>query len=187
MQELFYCRHGQSVDLADKIRSRPETPLTLLGWSQARSAGDMLIKHKVVPTLIASSMLPRAIQTAQAIADVIGYDAEGIISHSLLNERCWGDATGMPNSEVFKRWPDFDYVPGAENLQTLQQRANEATEWLCTFSTTTLLVVGHGAIGRAVMRAFENRPTIDEYSSTRVSYSNGQIIRLYPRPTTVLE
>lgn len=187
MQELFYCRHGQSVDLANKIRSRPETPLTTLGWRQARNAGDMLIKHKVMPTLIVSSMLPRALQTAKAIADVIGYDAKDIISHSILNERCWGDASGMPNSEVFRCWPDFDYVPGAENLQALQQRANEAIEWLCTFSNKTLLVVGHGTIGRAIMRTFENRPTIDEYSDERGSYNNGQIIRLYPQPTTVLE
>jgi broad specificity phosphatase PhoE len=187
MRELYYSRHGETEDLAAKIRSRPSTELTAAGREQARQAGGLLVACQVLPTLIVCSELPRAIQSAEAMAGVIGYDKGRIMQHPLLNERGWGEAMGVKNTEVKKRWPEgFDTIPGAEIVEALQKRAGEVAGWLRELEEDTVLVVGHGTIGRAIVREFEGRPHTDEYNSERGAFENGQVARLYPLPVEVL-
>lgn len=187
MRELYYGRHGQTVDLSTGHRSRRDTELTEQGWAEARRAGELLVAHRILPSLIVCSELPRAIQSAEAAADVVGYSKDRIRRESLLNERLWGEAEGVPNAEIKRRWPGgFDTVPGAETVETLQRRAALAAAWLRGLDADVVLVMGHGTIGRAIVRDFEGRPYTDEYSSERGAFDNGQIARLYPQPTSAL-
>lgn len=187
MQELYYARHGQTVDLATGHRSRRDTVLTSQGREEAIKAGDLLVARDILPTLIVCSELPRAMQSAEIMAEMVGYRKDKILQNPLLNERLWGQAEGVLNTKIKGRWPGgFDTVPGAENVEVLQQRANRAVTWLRKLKAKCVLVVGHGTIGRAILREFEGRPFTDEYSSERGVMDNGQIMRLYPQPTTTL-
>lgn len=188
MEELYYGRHGQTHDLATGHRSRFDTELTEQGWEEARRAGRLMVSLGITPSLIVCSELPRAIQSAEAVADIHGYNKTHILPASILNERLWGEAEGMLNTEAKKRWPDgFDTVPGAETVEVLQQRAAAAVAWLKGLKADIVLVIGHGTIGRAIVREFENRPFTDEYNSERGAFDNGQIARLWPQPTTQLK
>jgi broad specificity phosphatase PhoE len=188
MRELFYARHGETEDLVSGYRSRPETVLTRpKGWGEARRAGKLLLEHNIQPSLIVCSELPRALQSARAVADVIGYDPERIVPEKLLNERDWGQATGVLNTEIEQRWPaGFDTVPGAEHTEALQERADRTVAWLKELDEDIVFVMGHGTVGRAIMRGFEDRPYTDEYNSERGVLNNGQIVQLYPQPTRIL-
>lgn len=187
MQELYYSRHGQTVDLTTGHRSRRDTELTRKGWNEARSAGHTLLEHAVVPSLIVCSGLIRARQSAEAIAKVIGYNLSHIRSLDLLNERLWGEAEGILNTEIKQRWPGgFDTVPGAETVEALQERARQAVARLRSLDAEVVLVVGHGTIGRAIVRVCEKRPFTDEYGGERGGFDNGQVVRLYPQPTVTL-
>ena len=187
MQELYYCRHGQTVDLSTGHRSRRDTILTQQGWEEARQAGMLLASRRILPSLIVCSELPRAVQSAEEIARVIDYGIDNILRMTVLNERYWGMAEGVLNTEVKQRWPGgFDTVPGAETTKDLQQRAALATILLKELDANVVLVVGHGTIGRAIVREFESRPYTDEYNSERGSFNNGQIAQLFPQPTAYL-
>ncbi len=160
--------------------------LTEQGWDQARRAGELLVAHRILPSLIVCSELTRAIQSAEAVAGVVGYRKD-ILHTPLLNERLWGEAEGVLNAEIKQRWPGgFDTIPGAETVEALQRRAALAAAWLRGLEADVVLVMGHGTIGRAIVRDFEDRPYTDEYHSERGGFDNGQIARLHPRPTVAL-
>ncbi len=186
MEEAYYCRHGQTVDLSTGHRSRPDTELTEEGWAQAEKAARLMIRRGIRPTLIVCSTLKRAIQSANAMADVFGYD-DRILHQTLLDERLWGEATGMLNTDIKECWPDgFDTVPGAETVEALQERAASAVAWIRGLSSEIVLVVGHGTIGRAIVRVVEGRSYAEEFEGEQGVLGNGGVLRLFPQPTTVL-
>jgi broad specificity phosphatase PhoE len=187
MQELYYGRHGETFDLVAGVRSRPNTALTDEGRAQMKRAGELLLARGIKPSLIVCSELPRAVHSAEIIADVVDYDRSHIRRQSLLNERACGKAVGMLHTKIKKRWPGgYDTVPGAEGLQELQQRAAKAAAWLRKLESKVVLVIAHGTIGRAMVREFEGRPYTDEFANGRVSFGRGQMMRLHPLPTVAL-
>lgn len=186
MRELYYSRHGITVDLENGIRSRPDTELSDLGQEQAQSAGRTLLARFVVPELVICSALPRARQSAEEIARIVGYDPSNIIQDELLNERECGIAIGMKNEIIKSQYPDgFDTVPGAESTESLQERAARTAEFFETFDQDVILAVGHGTIGRAIARHYSRRPYTEEFDRSKrsqINLDNGQIMRLTPGP-----
>lgn len=187
VQELYYCRHGETVALAAGVRSPFDTELTETGKAQMRRTGELLLARGVKPSLIVRSELPRAKQSARIVADILGYNRRRIQVQPLLNERECGKAVGLRHEVIDRRWPGgYDTVPGAETLQELQRRAARAVAWLRSLDAKTVLVVAHGTIGRAIVREFEGRPHTDEFVKGRLNFGRGQAMRLYPLPTTPL-
>lgn len=105
MRELYYSRHGITVDLENGIRNRPDTELTKTGREEARATGRQLLARFIIPKIIVCSGLVRARQSAEEIADVIGFDPETIIEEDLFNERECGIAVGMNNKEIKRVYP----------------------------------------------------------------------------------
>ena len=73
---LFIVRHGQSQAQVDRIVSGHDTctGLSPLGWSQANALRDRLMRTGELrdATGLYSSILPRAIETAQTISPAVG-------------------------------------------------------------------------------------------------------------------
>lgn len=186
MKEIYYSRHGITTDLENGVRNRPDTELTEQGREQARGTGRELIARFIVPKLVVCSILPRAIQSAQEITRVIGYDPSNIVRNELFNERECGIAVGMKNKEIKSQYPDgFDTVPGAELTETLQERAARMAEFLEDREEDVILVVGHGVTGRAIARHYNGQPYMEEFERPKrdkVNLANGQIMRLTPYP-----
>jgi len=65
--QIFLIRHAAAVDETLALRD-PHRHLTLQGREQARRLGDRLRWHDCVPTVIWTSPLTRAVQTAELIA-----------------------------------------------------------------------------------------------------------------------
>lgn len=119
------------------------TPLTDEGRQHAIRIGK---ETDLQFDLIVSSVLDRAIETAELIAHEVGYPVENIQKSALLNERDFGVLEAQP----YEPDADTDDVEGIELEQNLMKRAEQAVDWINTLPGETVLIVAHGAIGRAL-------------------------------------
>ena len=67
---LYFLRHGEA-DWPDWNKSDDERPLTKAGKKEMREVGKFLRRIKAKPSLILTSPLPRASQTADIAADYL--------------------------------------------------------------------------------------------------------------------
>jgi uncharacterized phosphatase len=172
MKHLYFARHGLSeLNVKGLFAGVTDTPLTAEGRKQAKIAGK---KAKSLPIeAIASSPLSRALETAQIIAKEVGISPQAIHVNKLLLERDFGSLEGQPWS------PDLnlDGFSDLETVDSLMERAKLALEWLHTFEEDNVLVVSHGAFGRALRSLLR-----DDYPfSRRAPLANAEILHWYSR------
>ena len=179
MKQLYFVRHGESeFNRAHKWAGSTDTPLTETGHKQAQKAGRHIKDKKIAIDVIVSSPLERAHETAKHIADAIEYPHEKIILHDALIERNYGVLEGNKNLMTATRYlldeSSIDHYENIEKLEELQARINSALEYLKSLPHETVLVVGHGASGRALRRAINNDPL----HVRGKSFANAEIVRL---------
>lgn len=96
MVKLVLVRHGESIANAENVYTGwNDVPLTDKGIRQARKAGEALkTLNDFFPTHIHTSVLSRAIVTANIIAETCGFLALPITKTWRLNERHYGALKG---------------------------------------------------------------------------------------------
>lgn len=103
MVKLVLIRHGQSIANQDNVYTGwSDVPLTDLGRQQARQAGQLLQQTGLQFMAIHTSVLSRAIVTANLVAEEIGQLATPIYKSWRLNERHYGALRGL-NKEATKQ------------------------------------------------------------------------------------
>ena len=145
MKRLYFMRHGLSeANVKGVYAGQTETPLTKEGRDQAKLAGqkckELNIDH------IISSPFSRAYDSAKIIAHEINYPIKAIELNSLFIERGFGELEGKP-------WmPDLniDGFADIETLDSIMERMHLGYEYLKTLDAENILVVSHGATGRAI-------------------------------------
>ena len=150
-------RHGESEANRAKLFAEDDTPLTDLGRQQARAVAEK-IAERFHPSVVVSSTLPRAEETAQIIAARLGVRLELVPE---LQERDFGALKGRSYVH-FREWiaadPTYDparpwaWTPeGGESLEAVQTRVIAALERLRRrHPDEEILVVFHGAAMQAV-------------------------------------
>lgn len=147
---IVLVRHGETALNAARVVQPADTPLSAHGQRQAALAAQRLATMN--PTALMSSDMPRAWQTAEAVAAATGL---GIELLPLLQERNFGDLRGRPHAEL-----GFDLglmeaaPPGGESAAEFEQRASAA--WTAIVnrracSDGLLIVVTHGLMVRALL------------------------------------
>lgn len=157
MLKLYYVRHGLTeMNVQGLFAGLTETPLTAEGRVQATAAGKLARNFKI--DLIVCSPMQRAHDTARLIAAEIDYPDEKILLNKLLIERDFGPLEGTPWS------PDLnlDGISDIETDNTLIERAHLAYNWLQTLEADNILVVSHGAFGRALRAAIRKQAALDK-------------------------
>ena len=93
LAKLVLVRHGESVANRDNVYTGwNDVPLSKKGIAQAKNAGLKVEKiAEFAPTHIHTSVLSRAIMTANIIADVCSFLYLPITKTWRLNERHYGD------------------------------------------------------------------------------------------------
>lgn len=179
MKQLYFVRHGQSQLNEDgKWAGTTDTPLTPKGHEQAKQTGQGVKAEGLAFDAIVSSPLQRAHHTAQHIARQIGYPEDAIIIEPRLIERSFGtlentrDLVARAKYVINER--AIESYPEVESLDDLHVRAAEVLEYLQTLPYDKILVVGHGASGRALRRVINKEPL--DYVGER--YDNAQLVRL---------
>ncbi|HVX58577.1 MAG TPA: histidine phosphatase family protein [Candidatus Saccharimonadales bacterium] len=147
MKKLYFVRHGESEANAKGLfAGRWDVGLTEKGKKQAAKAGHDVVSLRI--DCIVSSPLLRARQTAEIIADRIGFPIDEVIYSDLLMERDYGELQGRPWDQVEDT--DFDKIPGIETTHHLIDRAKEAVNFLGNIQAENMLLIGHGTSGRVI-------------------------------------
>lgn len=148
---LLLVRHGESEgNAARTFTASPEVPITELGRSQARRAGELILERFSPARLVASSFR-RAIQTAELIGEVIGLELE---IEPDVREQHLGELQGRPYESARDGWAGPIQAwrpPGGETLLEVQTRAIAVLDRLVAqHPEEQVVVVTHGGTTRAV-------------------------------------
>ena len=133
MTNLTLVRHGQSDWNNKNLFTGWETPgLTKKGVEEAHKTGNLLKKENKNYSYLFTSILDRAINTADIILEELGIDQINIIRDQALNERDYGELTGLNKDAARKKWGEdqvhiwrrsFDIPPpGGESLKDTAER-----------------------------------------------------------------
>lgn len=130
---LVLVRHGQSEwNLKNLFTGWRDPGLTEKGVGEARQAGKSLKDKDLSFDLAFTSVLSRAQDTLTLILEEIGQTGLETIKDQALNERDYGDLTGLNKDDARKKWGDeqvhiwrrsFDIPPpGGESLKDTADR-----------------------------------------------------------------
>lgn len=178
MKRLYFVRHGEStINAENKWGGQIDAPLNNRGKQQALKAAKKAKQEGLHFDLIISSPMIRTKQTAEIIANELGYEVTKIRYDKRLMERDLGELNGTPVDDFFAKYEykDVDNVPGAETVEQMQQRAATAIKDIETLPEDNILIVSHSAFGRAFKRVLLNQPHAQEYDSPVVSLTHAEI------------
>lgn len=133
MTNLTLVRHGQSDWNNKNLFTGWENPgLTKKGVEEAHNTGNLLKEENKNYSYLFTSILDRAINTADIILEELGIDQINIIRDQALNERDYGELTGLNKDAARKKWGEdqvhiwrrsFDVPPpGGESLKDTAER-----------------------------------------------------------------
>lgn len=166
---LVLVRHGQSEwNLKNLFTGWRDVDLTEQGHAEAKLAGEKLKKRGLTFDIAYTSVLKRAQKTCQHILDVVGQSNLETVRNLALNERDYGDLSGLNKDDARQKWGEeqvhvwrrsYDVPPpGGESL-----RDTGARVWPYYLHVIqphvlrgeTVLVAAHGNSLRAMIMALD--------------------------------
>jgi 2,3-bisphosphoglycerate-dependent phosphoglycerate mutase len=166
---LVLVRHGQSEwNLKNLFTGWKDPGLTGQGITEAREAGRKLKAQGLVFDIAFTSALTRAQHTLDLMLDELGQRGIPVHKHLALNERDYGDLSGLNKDEARKKWGEEQVLiwrrsydvppPGGESLKdtlarTLPYYVQEILPHVLRGERT--LVSAHGNSLRALIMVLE--------------------------------
>ncbi len=162
---LVLVRHGQSEwNLKNLFTGWKDPDLTELGVEEARAAGRVLKAKGLCFDRAYSSNLARARNTLEIILAEIGQSEIPALGSEALNERDYGELTGLNKDEARRKWGDaqvrlwrrsYDVRP--PNGESLKDTVARALPFYCEeilprlLRGERILIVAHGNSLRALL------------------------------------
>lgn len=167
---LVLVRHGESEWNRLNLFTGWRNPdLTEKGLIEARVAGRMIKDHRVKFDVAFTSGLKRAQKTLDIILAELNQPDVPIIQDTRLNERDYGELSGLNKDEARKKWGEaqvlvwrrsFDIAPpGGESLKDTLARVRpyyEGEIWPQIAQGKNVIVAAHGNSLRAMIMILEN-------------------------------
>jgi 2,3-bisphosphoglycerate-dependent phosphoglycerate mutase len=166
---LVLCRHGQSEwNLKNLFTGWKDPDLTALGVDEAKAAGRRLKAKGIGFDIAFTSDLVRAQKTCQLVLDELGQSSLRTIRDQALNERDYGELSGLNKDDARKKWGEeqvhvwrrsYDIPPpGGESLKDTAARVlpyyvHDILPVVLSGKRT--LVAAHGNSLRALIMAME--------------------------------
>ncbi len=169
LNTLVLVRHGQSEwNRLNLFTGWRDPDLTEKGVIEARWAGRVLRDHGVIFDQAFTSSLRRAQRTLDIILSEMNQDSVPIERHEALNERDYGQLSGLNKDEAKQRFGEdkvmmwrrsFDIAPpGGESLKDTAQRVlpyYDAQIWPVVAAGKAVIVAAHGNSLRALIMRLE--------------------------------
>ena len=166
---LVLVRHGQSEwNKLNLFTGWKDPDLTELGIAEARKGGRLLKAQGVTFDIAFTSALTRAQHTLKLILEEIGQPDLKTIRDQALNERDYGELSGLNKDDARKRWGEeqvhiwrrsYDVPPpGGESLKTTADRVLPYWDkeiWPRLQAGKNVLVAAHGNSLRALIMKLE--------------------------------
>ncbi|MCL4147604.1 UNVERIFIED_CONTAM: hypothetical protein GTU68_053123 [Idotea baltica] len=167
---LVLVRHGQSEwNLKNLFTGWKDPGLTEQGVAEAHKAGEQLRDLKLTFDLAFTSVLSRAQKTLDIILEELGQSGLETFKDQALNERDYGDLTGMNKDEARQQFGEdqvhvwrrsYDVPPpGGESLEMTAERVlpyYKAEILPRVLSGKRTIVAAHGNSLRALIMELEN-------------------------------
>jgi broad specificity phosphatase PhoE len=154
---LYLVRHGETELNATRVLQPADTPLSARGLAQARAIAARLAKEPLAG--IVSSDMPRAAQTAEAIAAATGL---AVRHDPLLRERSFGDLRGRSYDSLGFDPMAPDYAPpGGESWDAFHERVEQALASIRRHRAEIggpIAVVTHGLVIRVLLNRHARLP-----------------------------
>ena len=166
---LVLLRHGQSDwNLKNLFTGWKDPDLTELGVAEAKEAGRKLKAQGFTFDIAFTSALTRAQHTLDLMLTELGQTSLPVTRHLALNERDYGDLSGLNKDEARKKWGEEQVLiwrrsydvppPGGESLKdtlarTLPYYVQEILP--CVLRGERTLVAAHGNSLRALIMVLE--------------------------------
>jgi broad specificity phosphatase PhoE len=193
-QIIYFVRHGETEwNREGRVQGHFDAPLTERGIEQARCAGLILreLLAREQPYGMRVSPLGRTRHSAQLILDSIGELIAGEQIDDQVIEVSWGRWNGLTREEIAARDPEEWQAreadrwnvapPDGESHAMLAERVRG---WLESVrEAPRLIVVGHGAWGRALRGIYLRLPpeklmTLDEPQDAVFRLTAGTVARI---------
>ena len=166
---LILVRHGESEwNLKNLFTGWRNPDLTEKGVKEASAAGQRLKAAGLVPDYCFTSALKRAQHTLDLILTEMGIVNMTITRNQALNERDYGDLSGLNKDDARKKWGEEQVLvwrrsydvppPGGESLKDTAARTlpyYKAAIEPMVIKGQTILVAAHGNSLRALVMAIE--------------------------------
>ncbi len=152
------------------IAGSHDSPLSELGRRQATYAGQTA-KEFFPFDLIVTSPMSRAVQTAEIVAEQLGYPRDRLLVLEELRERNLGDVEGRDYRHAPQHngnYEDAENVPGVEPIESLYARASHVLEVLRARPEKRVLVVCHNGCGRMLETAWAADTPMGMYKRPRM-------------------
>jgi broad specificity phosphatase PhoE len=169
-RKLIVWRHGETDHNASGIwQGQLDTALSQKGRQQAQSAADALAKYR--PSVVASSDLQRAADTARSLASLVGLEVR---YDDRLREIHAGQWQGMTAGDVAERFPEDQAALAAgediqrgvdgESLGQVGKRTRAAVDDLLADLPPgqCAVIATHGVSGRAIVASLVG---LDQHSA----------------------
>jgi 2,3-bisphosphoglycerate-dependent phosphoglycerate mutase len=166
---LVLVRHGQSDwNLKNLFTGWKDVGLSETGIAEAKTAGERLKRQGLKFDIAYTSALTRAQDTLTLMLEELGQRGLKTVKDQALNERDYGDLTGLNKDEARKKWGEeqvhiwrrsYDVPPpGGESLKDTLARA--LPYYMVhiqpdVLSGRSVLVSAHGNSLRALIMALE--------------------------------
>jgi 2,3-bisphosphoglycerate-dependent phosphoglycerate mutase len=127
---LILLRHGQSEWNEKNIFTGwVDVRLTELGRTEAARAGELLQQHNLLPDVLFTSVLSRAIQTANIALDTADRLWIPVERSWRLNERHYGDLQGKDKAETLEQYGNEQFMMWRRSYDTPPPVLDDNSEW----------------------------------------------------------
>ncbi len=127
---LVLLRHGESDWNAKNLFTGwVDVPLTEKGRAEAERGGTLMAEHDVLPEVLHTSVLRRAIATAQLALDACERHWIPVKRSWRLNERHYGALQGKNKKETLEQYGEEQFMLWRRSYDTPPPRIEDGDEW----------------------------------------------------------
>lgn len=130
MPTLILVRHGQSAwNLDNRFTGWWDVDLSPAGEEEARRAGGLLAEAGLLPDVVHTSVLLRAVRTATLALEAAGRAWVPVRRSWRLNERHYGALTGLDKAETRERYGDELFMAYRRSFATPPPPMEAGSPW----------------------------------------------------------
>ncbi|MDF2573266.1 MAG: phosphoglyceromutase [Agromyces sp.] len=127
---LVLLRHGQSDwNQKNLFTGWVDVRLSELGRTEAGRAGELLVEHGVLPDVLHTSVLTRAIQTADIALEVADRLWIDVRRSWRLNERHYGALQGLDKAETLEKYGQEQFMLWRRSFDTPPPPIDDDSKW----------------------------------------------------------
>lgn len=128
--KIVLLRHGQSTwNESNQFTGWVDVDLTEKGEAEAKRAGELLVEEGVLPEVVYTSLLRRAIRTANIALNAADRHWIPVIRDWRLNERHYGALQGLNKAETKEEYGEEQFMAWRRSFDTPPPELEDGAEY----------------------------------------------------------